>query len=379
MTAPLVVLFLLGQAGTTPLPSEHEPVRYRGEKATSDGQGNVLHLEGKAELRTDTARVEADRITYHQRTRIVTASGHCYAVQGLSGAVADGLVLDLSGSWMQLQNGRFFEKTAVAPETLLELSSEEQLLAKGRTTLATRAERVERVAPGHLRIDGIDFTPCDCDPLKPHWSIKAFKADVYPGDQAWMYLPVVYIYGVPVLPFPVMDVPLKPQKTGLLFTTPNHTAQNGWQVSQPVYFALAPNFDLTTTPGYVWGASGEATHPAGIKGPTFDTEVRWTHSGETRGDLELLVFDDLKPIRDPRQAPFGYYPVIGGPANSTLDEHRGFRGSLNGFFAQALGGKWSARVDVNLVSDAAVVKDTVTDVAQQANQYLPSSAGRGPR
>ena len=119
MTAPLVVLLLLQQApGATPLPSEHEPVRYRSEKATSDGQGNVLHLEGKAELRTDTARVEADRISYDQRTRVVTASGHCYAVQGISGAVGDGLVLDLSGSWMQLEHGRFFQKANIAPETL---------------------------------------------------------------------------------------------------------------------------------------------------------------------------------------------------------------------------------------------------------------------
>src|SRR5262249_62286225 len=61
MTAPLVVLFLLGQAGTTPLPSEHEPVRYRGEKATSDGQGNVLHLEAKADLPTDTTPLPAPR------------------------------------------------------------------------------------------------------------------------------------------------------------------------------------------------------------------------------------------------------------------------------------------------------------------------------
>ena len=372
MTATLVVLMLVAQAPSTPPPpAEGEPVRYRSEKATSDGQGNVLHLEGKAELRTDTARIEADKISYDQRTRVVTATGHCYAVQGLNGAVGDGLVLDLSGSWMQLQNGRFFEKTGIAPETMLQLSSAEELLAKGKTTLATRADRVERVAPGHLRVDGIDFTPCDCNPLEPHWSIKAFKADVYPGEQAWMYLPVVYIYGAPVLPFPVMDVPLKSQKTGLLFTTPNHTAQNGWQVSQPVYFALAPNFDLTATPGYVWGASGEDSHPAGIRGPNFDTEVRWTHSRESRGDLELFVFDDLKPIRDPRS--LAYYPNIEA-GTPTLDDKRGFRGSLNGFVAQALGGPWSARVDVNLVSDSAVVKDTVTDVAQQANQYLRSSA-----
>ncbi len=52
---------------------------------------------------------------------------------------------------------------------------------------------------------------------------------------------------------------------------------------------------------------------------------------------------------------------------------RGLRGSLNGGVVQTLGGAWSARLDLNLVSDAALVKDTTTDVTQQANQYLRSS------
>jgi lipopolysaccharide assembly outer membrane protein LptD (OstA) len=79
----------------------------------------------------------------------------------------------------------------------------------------------------------------------------------------------------------VLDVPLKSQKTGLLVTTPSHTGQNGWQVSQPVYFALAPN-RLTATPGYTFGASGAGAH-LGIRGPSFDTEVRWTHSARRAG------------------------------------------------------------------------------------------------
>ena len=61
---------------------------------------------------------------------MVTASGHCYAVDGVSGAVADGLVLDLSGSWMKLENGRFFQKANIAPETLLQLGSPEELMAR---------------------------------------------------------------------------------------------------------------------------------------------------------------------------------------------------------------------------------------------------------
>jgi LPS-assembly protein len=396
MNALIAVLLLLGQGqGQVPLPAPGEPVRYRADQGTSSGDGSRLSLEGKAELRTETARVQADQITFDQRTQIITATGHCYAVSGLSGATGDGLTLDLNTNVLQLQNGHFFEKANVAPKLLLETSTPEQLMALGKTTLAGRAERVQRLEPGHLRINGIDFTPCDCDPLKPHWSIKATQADAYPGDRAWLFLPVVYVYGVPILPLPVLDVPLKPQKTGLLVTTPSHSAQNGWQVSQPVYLAMAPNWDLTITPGYTFGgdrapespkpgaqASGLNGAVPGIRGPSLDNEVRWTHSRETRGDLELLLFDDQRPIRDPRTLFF--YPDVTGPfildsagnplSTNILTEHRNLRGSLNGFVAQSLGGPWSARLDVNLVSDSAVVKDTVTDVTQQANQYLRTSA-----
>ena len=378
MTPLGVVLVLLAQSPAAPLPQEGEPVRYRADQGKSDSRGEVLQLDGKAELRTDAARVQADHLTYDTRTRVVTATGHCYAVDGLSGAVGDGLTLDLGGSWMTLRNGRLFEKADVTPEMLLATSTPEQLVGMGRTTLAARVERVERVAPGHLKIQGLDFTPCDCNPLEPHWSIKATSADVHPGDQAWLFLPVVYVYGVPILPLPVLDVPLKPQKTGLLVTTPSHSSQNGWQVSQPVYFALAPNWDLTVSPGYTWGSSTAPVAGAGsvgVKGPSLDTEVRWTHTRETKGDVELFLLDDRKFIRDPRN--LAYYPASTDPLASptqVLSESRGFRGSLSGAVLQDFGGGWGARVDVNLVSDAALVKDTTTDVAQQANQYLRTSA-----
>ncbi len=375
MTPLGLVLVLLAQAPATPLPAEGEPVRYHAEQGTSDGHGEVLHLKGKAQLRTGTARIEADRIDYDQRSRIVTATGHCYAVTGLSGAVADGLTLDLDGNWLQLQNGRLFIKADVAPAALLETSTPEQLLSTARTTLAARVERVERVDQGHLKINGLDLTPCDCNPLEPHWSIKATAADVHPGERAWLWLPVIYVYGVPILPLPVLDVPLKPQKSGLLVTTPAHSAQNGWQVTQPVYFALASNWDLTVTPGYTWGSSTPPTPNTfglGVKGPSLDTEVRWAHSRETKGDLELFLLDDRLNRRDPRW--LSYYPKTATDASGVISDLRGFRGSLNGAVLQNFGGGWSARLDLNLVSDAALVKDTTTDVAQQANQYLRSSA-----
>ena len=198
---------------------------------------------------------------------------------------------------------------------------------------------MERVDKGHLKVQGLDFTPCDCNPLDPHWSIKATAADVYPGDRAWLFLPVIYVYGVPILPLPVLDVPLKPQKTGLLVTTPAHSAQNGWQVTQPVYFALAPNWDLTVSPGYTWGSGVPPVPNAavlGVKGPSLDTEVRWVASRETRGDIELFLLDDRLPIRDSRALSY-YAQTPGSPQVTSTD--RGLRGSLNGGVVQALGGR----------------------------------------
>ncbi|HZW88338.1 MAG TPA: LPS assembly protein LptD, partial [Myxococcaceae bacterium] len=149
--------------------------------------------------------------------------------------------------------------------------------------------------------------------------------------------------------------------------------QNGWQVTQPVYFALASNWDLTVTPGYTWGASTTpepGAAPLGVKGPSLDTEVRWAHSRDTKGDVELFLLDDRLPLRDPRS--LGYYPSSIG-AGTVIGEDRNIRGSVNGAVLQSFGGGWSARLDLNLVSDSALVRDTTTDVAQQANQYLRSS------
>ena len=151
MTPLGLVLVLLAQSPTTPLPAGGGQGRYQAGQGTPDGHGEVLHLHGSAELRTDTARIQADRIDFDQRTRIVTATGNCYAVSGLAGAVADGLTLDLDGNWLQLQNGRLFVKADVTPEVLLQTTTPEQLIAAGRTTLAAR---VERVASGLCRLLG---------------------------------------------------------------------------------------------------------------------------------------------------------------------------------------------------------------------------------
>src|SRR5262249_28893526 len=104
----------------------------------------------------------------------------------------------------------------------------------------------------------------------------------------------------------------------------------------------------------------------------LDTEVRWAHSRDTKGDIELFLLDDRRNVRDPRS--LYYYPLSLEDPTRVTGDLRGLRGSINGAVLQNFGAGWSGRLDLNLVSDAALVKDTTTDIAQQANQYLRTSA-----
>ncbi len=130
---------------------------------------------------------------------------------------------------------------------------------------------------------GLTFTPCDCeprDPLKPHWSIQSLSADVVLGEGAWLWLPVIRVYGAPVLALPVMYVPLSDRKTGLLPILPSYSALNGWSVPIPVYVTLGRSADIESDLGYSFGG---ATPLAGVKGPSLDTTFRFTSSLETHG------------------------------------------------------------------------------------------------
>ena len=57
----------------------------------------------------------------------------------------------------------------------------------------------------------------------------------------------VPIFYTPFLAFPLGDE----RKSGLLFPSFGHSGNNGYQLEVPYYFNLAPNYDLTLTPGYL--------------------------------------------------------------------------------------------------------------------------------
>jgi LPS-assembly protein len=368
MTPALAALVVLGQAGvvSAPLPTANEPIHVQADASKSDSDAEHITLSGHALLRTSGTLVKADTITLDQDTNLLIATGGAFCVSGFLGAVADQLTLDLNTGTVGMQAGHFFEKKKVTLERMLAVQTAAELQSVGQTALAGTADRIQRAAGGHLHMNGLTFTPCDCeprDPLKPHWSIQSVYADVVVGEGAWLFLPIIRIYDAPVLALPLMYVPLSDRKTGLLPILPSYSALNGWTIPVPVYVTLGRSADIEMDLDYTFGGSAGAL--AGVKGPSLDTTFRFTPSLETHGTAELFLQDDTWQPRDPENG------ALWNPG--TGPKHWGLRGELTSQIVSILGGGFTTRLDLNLASDAALTRDVATDVLVQANQYLTST------
>ena len=363
---------------------------------------HTLRATGHARLRTKRASLKADVVDYDQQTAVAHASGHVVMVTDLTAAVADEVTLNLDTLDTQIEKGLVFQKKGVLPDALRSADSAEAVEKLGVTTLAMRGTHFERRSEQEYRVSKLDFTPCDCDPLKPHWKIKSSQAIIIPGDHAWLKWPVIQVYGVPVFALPVLYVPLLDRKTGLLIPTVSYSTFSGWNAAAPVFLTLGESYDLTLTPGYWFGVPPSATHQTadqqltnGIRGPEFQAEFRYAAARTTRGDLTLDVFDDFRAQRSPntllgtRSAPRTGEPagsLLGTPRSEIMTpgrqtasfiegSQRGLRGQLAWQHSQELGNGWHDRVDLSLLSDTWLGYDGInTDLLSRVSEYSRSTA-----
>ncbi len=347
----------------SPQPAE---VTISGERLLRDGQRLLTTVEGKARLDTQSAAVNADRLTYDEGRRVVTASGNVVArlVRGGKLAVLADVVTLLLDEDNEVREVYLLDGTALSKRDL----TNAQLLA------ADTAARVKAVggtqallAGNHLRRDGarwavdaLELVPCECDFENPSWSITSSAAVVdTEADRVSITNPVVRIKHVPVLWLPWLSLPLTDRQSGLLFPRPGGTQLNGFSFEQPVFLTLGRSADVTLTPGYFAGGFGAY----GVRGPRLLGELRYVPSHRASGRLVLGALYDFRVRRDVEFASI-----------ERLAERRGLRGEWSWQHAQDLGAGFGVRLDANGHSDGDYNRDITPDVIASAATYLRSSA-----
>ena len=293
---------LAGQTPTEPGSTDVE-VSANNTQAT---EGNFL-FEGDVSVVQGNRSLRADRVTFDRNEQLTDASGAiAYREPGVV----------LLGSHMA------FDSEAQRATV------DDAQFALHAVQLSGAAQRLEREATGTLSIEDGEVT--FCAPDDPTWFVKASTLEIEPDEgMAEAYHATLEVAGVPVFYVPWITFPIDDRrKTGLLFPAIGSDTRGGVDITAPIYFNLAPNYDLTYAPRYI-GERGLLHQGTGRW--LSDSIGRWEISGAYLGSDDK--YQEEVPEGDNDRWAVGI-------------KHRGH-------FAQS----WRTRIDYNKVSDPDYVRD----------------------
>jgi LPS-assembly protein len=210
-------------------PADIAPDDHRIHVDSNDGifgtEGAVL--TGRVNIRQDERSVAADSVAYDYLNDKVTVKGKVdfldprLRVQSDSGSYETAGGASFNEAYFQLmnRNGRgFAQDVAVTPD-------------------------------GKVALGEVSYTTCPVG--NEDWMLKASDINLdtklqegvaHNVTMRFMNVPIFY---TPYISFPLGDE----RKSGVLFPSLGHSGSNGFDLHVPYYFNLAPNYDLTMTPG----------------------------------------------------------------------------------------------------------------------------------
>jgi LPS-assembly protein len=290
-------------------------------------------LEGQVVMRRGEFLLRADKIDYNQVDDFAKARGHVYINQ--AGNVYDGPALDLH---MDAFEGFFTQPNY-------------QLL---KSRAYGTAERIDFIDPSHTVMHDATFTTCQRKPgpdWMPEWFFKGDKISLDTERNTGLIEGAsVRFKGVPILPVPEIEFPLNDErKSGLLPPSIGVDNIGGLEYTQPYYWNLAPNRDITFTPTY-WSN----------RGVNLGTEFRYMESAAPQPPFQgTMRFDYMQQDKlrdDARRWSMNYTHT----------------GVMNPNFA---GGGLGLTLNVNRVSDNDYWKDFSLSSGTGIQRLLSTDAG----
>jgi LPS-assembly protein len=264
-------------AGALPVaaqtPTGHETKNTRGETAKMfveadelryDTDKNIVSAEGNARIYYKDQTLEADRVVYDRNTGRVYAEGHAKLIQP-DGTALRGDRFDLTDDF---RDG-FIEslRAETPPKPYKDVLGARLPGAPANTdTTGTvtgtyktyfSAPRAERIEGDTTVFDKGTYTACEAckdNPDKPPlWRVRA-KRIIHKNDEKMIYFEdsSLEFLGIPIayVPFFSAPDPSVVRKSGILSPYLADNSYLGVGLGIPIFWALAPDYDLTLTPTY---------------------------------------------------------------------------------------------------------------------------------
>ncbi|HGF7530928.1 LPS assembly protein LptD [Vibrio cholerae] len=276
-----------------------------GQKATYSG--NVVVVQGKK-------RIAADNVTLHQQENVVVAEGNVQFSDGEIKTHSTKATNNLNTDEMTLENTRY-----------------QFLCEPGRG----EAVYVSKTGKAVYEIEDGSITSCpDGDNA---WRMRASSIDVDQNEEiATFYNPRLEVQNVPVFYLPYLTVPIgDTRKTGFLYPTASYGSRNGYSFEVPIYWNLAPQYDLETTVNYMQK-----------RGTQLNSVFRYlTDFGAGQIKSEYLAEDQL---------------------HTELGERWALQYEYSGIYQQA----WKFEIDYSKVSDINYFSDLDSGVGKREDGQL---------
>ncbi|HEV7358433.1 MAG TPA: LPS assembly protein LptD [Steroidobacteraceae bacterium] len=223
-------------------------------------------LNGRVTVTQDERSVSADSVTYDYNTDRLNVKGKVdfldpkLRVRSDDGSYETAGGANFNEAFFQLmnRNGRGFAKDVdVSPD-------------------------------GQVTLNLVHYTSCPVG--IEDWSLSASKISLDTKLQEGVARNVTMRFkNVPVFYTPYISFPLGDErKSGLLFPSFGHSGSNGFDAQVPYYFNLAPNYDLTLTPGVLTA-----------RGVELSEDFRYLTS-TSRGQLDATFLPNDKQQHDNR-------------------------------------------------------------------------------
>jgi LPS-assembly protein len=291
-------------------------------------------LDGQVVIRRGDLLLKADKVDYDQAEDFAKARGNVYINR--SGNVYQGPALDIHLD--------AFEGFFTQPKY--------QLL---KNKAYGKAERIDFIDPANTVMHKADFTTCQRKPgpsWTPDWFFKGDKITLDTDRNIGLAEGASLRFkDVPILPVPSIDFPLSDErKSGLLPPTIGVDNIGGLEYTQPYYWNLAPNRDVTFSPTY------------------------WSNRG-LRLSTELRYLEGLPPLQAPFQGQMRF-DYMEKDALRDGSRRWGIQyshvGLVNPGFA---GGALGLNLNLNRVSDDDYWKDFAIIGGSGVQRLLSNDAG----
>jgi len=210
---------------TDAAPDDHR-IHIDSDSATVGTDGKA-RLEGAVTVRQDERSISADTVDYDN------ASGRIVVKGRLTFEDPQVRVRGAAGSFDTLGN-------AMVSDAQFEL-----LDRNGRGS----ARELSVNGKGRFDFQGVRYTTCPAG--DEDWVLRASAIDIDTAVQAGVGRGVRLDFkGIPILYTPYISFPVgDARKSGFLFPTVGNSSKSGVLLGVPYYFNLAPNYDLTLSPG----------------------------------------------------------------------------------------------------------------------------------